>query len=138
MKTLLVFLVAVSLSSSALAQVPGRLAPAATTQAAAAAAAPSHPSRVARLVRDTLVGAGAGAVTGYLVWAVSRDCGTCGPGPQHSVTSTALFGATAGAWIGVVDGWGAGRHPDVRIGRHVSAAPAVSPSQAGGVVKLAF
>jgi len=137
-KTLLVFLVAVSLSSSALAQVPGRLAPAATTQAAAAAAAPSHPSRVARLVRDTLVGAGAGAMTGYLLWAASRDCGTCGPGPQHAVTSTALLGATAGAWIGVVEGWGAGRHPDVRISRHVSAAPAVSPSLAGGVVKIAF
>jgi len=137
-KTFLLFLMVGSLSTSALAQAAPRLDPSATRAAVtAAAAAPHQVSRIDRVIRNTVIGAGVGAATGWLVWAASRDCGTCG-GAQHAVVSTALFGAGVGAWIGVVQGWGAGRHPDIRISRRVTAGPAVSPSQAGGVVTVAF
>jgi hypothetical protein len=107
MKGLLVFLMVASLSGSALAQSPPPLL--------------HRPSRVHRLVRDTLIGAAAGAATGWLLWAATKDCknGICTPPPQHAIVSTALLGAAAGTWVGVVQGWGVG-HPDVRTGRHLS------------------
>ena len=107
--------------------------------ASAQTAAPGAPgmSRTHRLIRNTIVGAAAGVVTGGLLWAATRDCGRCG-GPGHAMLTTGLFGATAGAWVGVVDGWGAGRHPDIRLNRHVAAAPAVSLTRVGGALKISF
>jgi hypothetical protein len=138
-RTLIVFLVVASLSRSALAQALPRLDPSATRRAVAAAAvSPHQTSRTDRLIRDTLIGAGAGALTGWVLWAAARDCGTCGPGPAHAVVSTGSLGAAVGAWIGVVQGWGAGRHPDTRTGLHLTADATLSPSRVGGAVKIAF
>jgi hypothetical protein len=137
-RTFLLFLVMASLSSPALAQASLHFDRSATRQAVGAVAAGPHRiSRTKRLVRDTLIGAGAGAVTGLLLWRLSLDCGTCGPGPAHAVVSTGLLGAVAGAWVGVVEGWGAGRHPDIRTGRP-AVHSAVAPSRPNGAVEIRF
>lgn len=139
MRTFLLFLLMASLSIPALAQAPPRLDPT-MTRPAVRAPTTSHPSRGARLIRDTLIGGAAGAATGFLLWAAARDCqnGTCGAGPQHAIVTTGLFGASVGAWIGVVQGWGAGHHPDIRMGPHVAFAHSISRSHVEGVVRVGF
>ncbi len=142
MRTFVLFLMVASQSSSALAQSAPHFDPSATRPAVAAAAASAlpvtrRPAPGGRVVTGAVIGATAGAVTGWLLWEMTRDCGQCAPGPGGAVVGTALFGAGIGALIG-----GAPNRPDRRsgipLGRRVAVDPAVSRSGAAGVMKIAF
>ena len=110
----------------------------------AAARAVQLPTVTARSSRPTtpiihgaLIGAVAGAATGWLVWASSRDCGTCGPGPAPAILTSAAFGAGIGVLIG-----SAFARPDrtrgIPLGDRVGLEPALAKGRAAAHVHFTF
>jgi hypothetical protein len=134
----LIFILIMLLSSSASAQTLPRFDEAATKRAVSAAAAKTRMSRGDRIMAGIIIGAGAGMLAGYLYWQAVHDCDICEPGPAGSLATFGLLGAGIGASIGAMGRSSPDRRRDIPLGRHVTAAPAVSPSRLGATVTVAF
>ena len=138
MQKSLVFILITLLSSSASAQTLPRFDAAATNRAVSAAAAKTRMPRGDRIMTGIIIGAGAGMLAGYLYWQAVHDCNVCGPGPAGSLAKFGLLGAGIGGSIGAMGRSSPNRRRDIPLGRHVTAAPAVSPSRLGATVTVTF
>src|SRR5262245_47450450 len=130
MKKCLAFILAVTISSPAWAQDPGRFDPAATrgAVAAVAAAAPGNPAPVTptqRVITGTLIGGTTGVVTGWLLWNMFKDCGGADcAGRANAMVTMGVIGGGIGALIGARVGVGPS-HPaaaphGIPLGQHVA------------------